>query len=105
MCKLKLKNIIITKDKNIANCINDYFANIGKTKVKQFPPNKSFMKNLLHNYENNVYLTPVTEYEVLKEICNLVPGKAPGFDNISSDIIKLVDLIVTPLTYIFNESF
>ena len=52
-----------------------------------------------------MFLYPITKFELSKEISKLPTNKAPGYDEITSKVVKLTsDYILTPLTYIFNLS-
>ena len=53
-----------------------------------------------------MFVSPVTEDEIAKDIRNLQSKKSPGFDEISPYVVKHVSaIIVKPLTHIFNCSF
>lgn len=103
---LNFKDQIVTDDNDIANTFNNYFANIGSNLAKGFPKNKYFLDYLATPNENNMFLTPVTEGEVSKDIGNLLPNKSAGHDEIPPRVIKHVsNVIVKPLTCIYNKSF
>ena len=53
-----------------------------------------------------MYLAPIEEDELAREINRLAPNKSPGLDELPPKIIKHTsDLIIKPLTSIFNRSF
>ena len=55
-----------------------------------------------------MFCAPVTSDEITKIICNLPNNKAPGMDNISAKVLKIItgnECIAIPLEYIFNLSF
>jgi hypothetical protein len=52
---------------------------------------------------NNFFIEPVTKHEIEIEIQNLNSKKSPGYDGISSQVIKtIVKEISEPLSHIFN---
>ena len=54
-------------------------------------------------YNESMFLTPITEEELRKVIECLPPNKAAGLDGINSNMIKqTVSMIVSPLTHTFN---
>ena len=93
----------------IANAFNDFFANIGKVNTNQNPEQPTPFTQFCPS--NNVcpssmFLIPVTEDELSKEIDKLQNGKAPGLDEIPNKIVKLSkSFILKPLVHIFNLSF
>ena len=94
--------------KIISNKFNEYFTNIGPNVAKNFgnDVNASFEKYLTGDYQKSIFLAPVTENELETEIKNMDSNKSPGYDNISSKIIKLsAGEITKPLTRIFNLTF
>ncbi len=55
---------------------------------------------------HRVFLEPITKYELETEIRNLNPKKSPGYDGLSVKVIRSVtDVILEPLSYIFNLTF
>jgi hypothetical protein len=104
--KLVINGTPISGDQNIANAFNDYFVTIGKNLADGFPTNNNYKNYLTGQYANNMFITPVTEEELLKLINNLSLNKAPGIDGISSNILKqTASLIAQPLAHIYNMSF
>ena len=69
------------------------------------PKNENYRKYLINDYPDSMFLYPITKFELSKEISKLPTNKAPGYDEITSKVVKLTsDYILTPLTYIFNLS-
>ena len=101
---LKDNNIIYSDKKTVANIFNNYFINVGKEMT-----NKLDYKNILPRRNikcSSIFLTPVDEDEVLKNINKLKNNSAPGIDGLSSKTIKEIKHeIVKPLTHIINCSF
>ena len=53
-----------------------------------------------------MFLEPITEYELEKELENVKPNKSSGYDGINTKIIKLsAKEISKPLSHIFNLTF
>ena len=53
-----------------------------------------------------MFLSPIDEAELLSDMRKLKQGKAAGMDGVPPDLIKQsCELIVRPLTHIFNSSF
>ena len=95
-------NDTINDPKTIANKFNEYFINIGPNLAKNIKNNSdtNFEKYLIGNYQNSMFLAPITENELENEI------KSPGYDNISNKILKLTAKEISkPLTHIFNLTF
>ncbi|KAG7309154.1 hypothetical protein JYU34_005076 [Plutella xylostella] len=84
------------------NCVNEYFANIGKTLAsnihsEHLPPDESHCKA-----ESFVILDTDVD-EIIHLIQSLKTDCAPGIDGISSKIIKLnVAILCKPICHIFN---
>jgi hypothetical protein len=66
----------------------------------------NFEKYLIGNYQNSMFLAPITENELENEIKSMDSSKSPGYDNISNKILKLTAKEISkPLTHIFNLTF
>ena len=95
-----------TSDNAIADAFNDYFANIGPKLATQINSNSCHQTFMDPSVENTIFLTPVTDEELIKVISSLKVNKAPGIDCINVRLLQRIHHIVTPvLTYIFNLSF
>ena len=97
----------ITDPNTIANRFNDYFVNIGPGLAKKLPNSKTtFDKYLTNSCKNSFFINPITKYELENEINNLNAKKSPGYDGISSQVIKAIATEISePLSHIFNLSF
>lgn len=88
-----------------ANYFNYFFANVGKNLAKKFK-NKQYHQDHIERIADTLYLHPVSETEIYKEIMSLKDGKSPGYDRITTKCLKsIADLIVEPLTHIVNTAF
>ena len=101
----------ITNPKEIANGINDYFANVGPNLANKIPdvcdtsniPQRYNDKRGEHSGVFNFNF--VDEQYVLKHLKSLANNKAIGVDNISAKLLKAsAEEIVVPLTYLVNFS-
>ena len=100
---------IETFDQNkIANGLNKYFTEIGPKLASSIPASSKVFKQLMH-----VSKTVLQEYTLqdqeLEEAFNtfnsLKSNKSPGFDDISSTVVKFcANAIFNPLKHIFNLS-
>ena len=97
----------ITDPNTIANRFNDYFVNIGPGLAKKLPNSKTtFDKYLTNSCKNSFFINPITKYELENEINNLNAKKSPGYDGISSQVIKAIATEISePLSHIFNLTF
>ena len=103
-----------SNSKDIANELNDYFANVGpslakKINVTDANDNVNATEDTSKNTSvecNNVFdFNVVDEEYVFKELMSLSDDKATGVDDISCKLLKLcAEEIVSPLTYIINLS-
>ena len=106
--KLKIGSLEEYRGNYIAEEFARYFANIGEEyATKLTRPNKD-LKHYLDRIQHSplsIFLTPITNAEVIKHINNLKPKKSSGLDGIDNLLIKeLRDIISEPLTSIFNNS-
>ena len=90
MSKLNINGKTITKDKNIANAFNEYFANVSSNlanKIFQDQPQKSYRAS--NPVTEAIFLSPTNTEEISKEISFLtlpLPRAEPSpqrffFDN------------------------
>ena len=69
----------ITIPNEIANRFNNYFTNVGPTlsrQIKKTP--KKFTEYLSNKCQNSIFLEPITQSEVEKELMKLNPNKSSG---------------------------
>ena len=103
--KLLIDNIELNSDSDISTAFNNFFCTIGEKLRNKIPDKGSFMKHMGPKLQQSIYLTPITENELTKEIKLLNPNKSPGQDNISSKLLlSCYQNIITPLVHILNHS-
>ena len=95
----------VTDPKQIANALNDHFCTIGERLSNKLPDyGNEYQKYITCNIGDSFAILPVDDNDILREIRNLSPNKAPGYDNIGSKIIKLDPMsFCYPLKKIFNK--
>ena len=105
---LRIDNVHVTNGSRIVNEFGRYYSTIGKKLAQEMPRPRRTIESYLRNVESNqksIFLKPVTEVEIRKIICKLLPKHSSGVDNINNKILKeLGDLIIDPLTKICNNS-
>ena len=98
---------IITDDKDIANCFNNFFTNIGPNLAQDIPspPNKAYTDFLKDKITHSFNFSTVSPDQVLKIINKLLPKSSFGHDNISTILLKSISTdIILVLTLIINQS-
>jgi len=106
--KITVNNSTYTDEKDICNCLNDYFCDVGKNLASSIncQPAHDFTKYCHLPDNNSMFCPPATSAEILKIILSFRNNKSPGPDNIAPKLIKLISAdIIEPLLYIFNLSF
>ena len=101
------KDKILTDEKDIANCFNDFFVNIGPTLSKSIrvPSNKSYKNYLTDRIACSFEFKLVSKDDIMKIINKLHPKSSFGLDNISTILLKSISTeIYETLTLIINQS-
>ena len=104
--KFKLPDGSVTENKLlICNKFNDFFINIGPNLAKKNPDlGVSPLTHMGHPISQTIFLSPVTNIELIRVIQDL-KNDAPGYDDISTSALKLVSChVVVPLVYLCNLS-
>ena len=97
---------LATDPKKYTNEFNSFFANVGKRLAKEIRRKPCTNQFLPRPSDSSFFLSPISELEIANLINSLDNDKSPGFDGITSTVIKNTKHIITPiLTYIFNLSF
>jgi potassium voltage-gated channel Eag-related subfamily H protein 8 len=93
----------LTSDLDIANEINSYFSNVGKTLAAKITPTDYISDT--GNYPNSFEFQQTTKTEILLIIKALKLNKAAGLDSITSRLVKEnSEVLATPLSTIINKS-
>ena len=100
-------NLTQTPVDNVADYMNNYFCNIGSSLGLDGSPlsNNTSQPNSTET-PFSFALFPITESEVINSIIKLKPNKSPGYDEITSELLKLsIPYTSLILQHIFNSSF
>ena len=100
-------NKVITENVDIANCFNNFFANIGPTLANSIkgPIGQSYKDFLKTKIESHFSFNTVDNSYVLNLINKLKPKPSFGHDGLSSIMLKGIATSVSPiLTCIINQS-
>ena len=101
---IKHNDIIIDSPEEASHIFNDYFVNIASNLIEQ--PDENCTLNIVENNPNSMFISAVTENEILEIINNLKNKTSAGEDNISNFLIKKIKhYIVKPITFIIYQSF
>lgn len=88
----------------MSNVFNTYMVGAAPSLVKNLKGKKD-ISNIAYN-PNSMFVTPVTDVEILDIINSLKNKKSSGYDEISVNILKdCAKEISSPLSYIINNSF
>ena len=106
--KIKVGSTYKTDPKSITTSFCNHFANVGKNYANKISRSNKKIENYLRNIEINkhsLFLTPVTEEDLLRLI-NALPNKlSSGFDNINNVLLKqLSSSLLKPMTICVNKS-
>ena len=101
--QILINDKLITNSKNICDCFNSYFANLGTNLSKGIPSSTNPLNyvNFLHH---SLFFTPTNQFEIEKIISNL-KITSPGYDDMHPKIIEQISMIIAmPLSHIMNCS-
>ena len=92
--------------KEISNVFNKYFVNIGEKLASEIDKvdinHRHYMKN---NINSTFYASPVTKEDIIDVVNKFKNKKSRDSENINMVLVKkLIDLLLIPLTHIFNQS-
>ena len=97
--QILINDKLITNSKNICDCFNSYFTNLGTNLSKGIPSSTNPLNyvNFLHH---SLFFTPTNQTE---KIINNLKITSPGYDDIHPKIIKQISMIIAmPLSHIMN---
>ena len=95
----------IFDQEKIANCFNKFFADIGPKLASLIPESQAEFDQYLNLEQTFMGEANLPDNEVKGTLRSLKPNKSPGYDNISSNVVKETsDIFFTPLKYIYNLS-
>ena len=102
----KCDNNIINLPKDVANCFNEYFTNIGPNQAQKIDRIDKNHDEYLHvPCNHSVYFNPTNTVEILNIVKSLKSSYSTGHDEISTHLLKqIIHSILTPLVHIFNLS-
>jgi len=106
--EFKSEDNIITDDKEIANCFVNFFTNIGPKLAEKIDkcPGRNYSNFLSNSVVNSMYLSPVTEDEIIKIVSKFRNKTSCGYDDMNMTVVKqIIVSIVQPLKHICNRSF
>ena len=103
--RLVVNNVEVFEKKRIAEHFNKYFVNVGPNLADIIPKSARKFESFLSGNYPILKEAPLTDEELKIAFETLKSNKSPGFDEISSDVIKfVVDALIEPIRYIFNLS-
>ena len=93
--KLTLNNKSITDTQTITSEFNDFFCTVGEKLAGRFENNgnKEFINYLDKRIQQSVFLSGVTEEEIMLEIKQLSTNKSPGYDEFTAKFFKIVQAL------------
>ena len=96
----------IDDNKEIADSFSDYFVNIGTRLASNLPLCNTAFESFLNNRcSHSLFLTPITQEEIVDILNNIPHGKASGCDGLNSFVIKQASYsLAKPLAELFNMS-
>ena len=96
----------VTDPQEIADALNDHFCTIGERLSDKLPDyGNEYQKYITCNIRDSFAILHVDDNDILREIRNVSPNKAPGSDNIRSKLLQLDPLsFCYPIRKNFNKS-
>ena len=101
------ENKVVTDPYEIANGFNHFFINVGPSLAANIPLCEGNICDYLGEKQaNSMYLTPISDSEVLNVVKSLSKKTSLDHNGISMEIIKkVIPNIVKPFAYFCNKSF
>ena len=101
-------NTIIKDKKGIVNGFNDFFVNVGPNLAAKIPQTEhaSIYDYLCEPNSQSFFLNNTNEQEILNVVNNMNSKTSTDCNDVSMSVVKeVINVIVKPLTFIFNKSF
>ena len=96
---------VITGDKNIASCFNQYFSTIGSKLADNIKDSDIDPLSFVTPVEKSFHFRDITNNEVVEALKQIKSKKSPGIDGISTRLLKDASVVVAEsLVSIFNLS-
>ena len=103
---MKINDVLIDDNLNIATNFNNYFSQIGPNLANAIPrTEKSFKCFLKNENSNSLSFVQTNANEIIKIVQGLKKKKSSGYDDISNDLLKeIINEIIVPLEHVLNLS-
>jgi len=100
---------VVDKQEDVANAFNDYFVNIGTTLAKKITEPEGncldYIVKACGDNSSSMFVRPTDAFEICNIVCNLKSTASPGYDEISSRVLKsVIGNVSHILSDIFNMS-
>ena len=103
--RLIVNNVEVSDRKQIAEHFNKYFVNVGPNLATSIPRSSKKFESFLSGNHQILHENPLNDEEIKIAFSTLKSNKSPGFDDISSEVIKFVfDALIEPIRHIFDLS-
>ena len=105
--QLNVNRIPLTNPSSICSELNQYFCNIGHEMAKSI--DKSSIKAKSQSFygklvSHSIYFEPTNDEEIVNIIKDLNPNKAPGYDDLSTKLIKAAAHSLSPFLSSISNS-
>ena len=106
--ELKANNLMLRRQKDIANELGKFFSTVGENFAKRtHRPEKelsNYLSLILRN-NNSIFLMATSISEIVRLIDKLPNKKSSGYDQVDNILLKYIrNAVAAPLSMIFNES-
>ncbi len=90
----------------ISNGFCKFYSSMGKNLASKIPlPNKVFEEYLPEPCDSSIFMSPTSQFEIVRIVSKLKPKNSTGCDGISNCLLKkIIHDISLPLTTVFNKS-
>ena len=103
--KLVINKNDMTSEIGIANEFNKFFTKIGPELAEKTPTASRTFESFLNKIDTAMPADPVTIKELKQAFFSLKTNKSPGYDQVSSDVIKnCFSELNYPIKYLFGKS-